>query len=183
MPLHNFAPCFPTPPLAALQVKRKRKNVGSVKIVVAGCVAQQEGEAMLRRVPEVDIVMGQCNKPRGPGEGKGHQSTGGSVQGQASGSAAAQWCQRLEWVHWIGRPRADGSHSCIWAAQGKSTCRMHSRVLCTSCIVVVMPPTLRLPASLRHCPSGPQFANQITSLLDRSESGQVLATEHIEVGR
>ena len=41
------------------QAKRKRNNVGSVKIVVAGCVAQQEGEAMLRRVPEVDIVMGE----------------------------------------------------------------------------------------------------------------------------
>ena len=40
------------------QAKRKRSNVGSVKIVVAGCVAQQEGQAMLRRVPEVDIVMG-----------------------------------------------------------------------------------------------------------------------------
>ena len=32
--------------------------MGSVKIIVAGCVAQQEGEALLRRVPEVDIVMG-----------------------------------------------------------------------------------------------------------------------------
>ena len=40
------------------QAKRKRSDVGSVKIVVAGCVAQQEGETMLRRVPEVDIVMG-----------------------------------------------------------------------------------------------------------------------------
>ena len=40
-------------------------------------------------------------------------------------------------------------------------------------------------ACLHPCgpvPSGPQFANQITSLLDRSEAGQVLATEHIEVG-
>ncbi|GAX83790.1 hypothetical protein CEUSTIGMA_g11215.t1 [Chlamydomonas eustigma] len=40
------------------QAKRKREKVGDVKIVVAGCVAQQEGQAMLRRVPEVDIVMG-----------------------------------------------------------------------------------------------------------------------------
>lgn len=37
--------------------KRKR-NGEDVTIVVAGCVAQQEGEALLRRAPEVDLVMG-----------------------------------------------------------------------------------------------------------------------------
>ncbi|CAJ1966991.1 unnamed protein product [Cylindrotheca closterium] len=37
----------------------KRKRDGEdVAIIVAGCVAQQEGEALLRRVPEVDLVMG-----------------------------------------------------------------------------------------------------------------------------
>ena len=37
----------------------KRKREGEdVTIVVAGCVAQQEGEALLRRNPEVDLVMG-----------------------------------------------------------------------------------------------------------------------------
>jgi tRNA-2-methylthio-N6-dimethylallyladenosine synthase len=41
------------------QVKRKRSVGGDLKVVVAGCVAQQEGQAMLRRVPEVDIVMGK----------------------------------------------------------------------------------------------------------------------------
>jgi hypothetical protein len=41
-----------------LQAKRKRDNVGDVKIVVAGCVAQQEGQQLLRRVPELDVVMG-----------------------------------------------------------------------------------------------------------------------------
>jgi tRNA-2-methylthio-N6-dimethylallyladenosine synthase len=35
--------------------KRKGEDVG---IVVAGCVAQQEGAKLLRRVPEVDLVMG-----------------------------------------------------------------------------------------------------------------------------
>lgn len=40
------------------QAKRKRDHFGDVKIVVAGCVAQQEGQALLRRVPEVDVVMG-----------------------------------------------------------------------------------------------------------------------------
>ena len=37
----------------------KRKREGKdVTIVVAGCVAQQEGESLLRRAPEVDLVMG-----------------------------------------------------------------------------------------------------------------------------
>ncbi len=39
------------------QAKRKRQEP-DLTIVVAGCVAQQEGEALLRRVPEVDLVMG-----------------------------------------------------------------------------------------------------------------------------
>jgi hypothetical protein len=30
-----------------------------MKIVVAGCVAQQEGQQLLRRVPELDLVMGE----------------------------------------------------------------------------------------------------------------------------
>jgi hypothetical protein len=37
--------------------KRKR-NGEDVTIVVAGCVAQQEGEALLRKAPEIDLVMG-----------------------------------------------------------------------------------------------------------------------------
>ena len=37
----------------------KRKEQGEdVTIIVAGCVAQQEGQALLRRVPAVDLVMG-----------------------------------------------------------------------------------------------------------------------------
>ena len=39
------------------QTKRKHKNP-NLTLVVAGCVAQQEGEALLRRVPELDLVMG-----------------------------------------------------------------------------------------------------------------------------
>jgi len=39
------------------QAKRKQANP-DLTLVVAGCVAQQEGEKLLRRVPEVDIVMG-----------------------------------------------------------------------------------------------------------------------------
>ncbi|MEM9217869.1 MAG: tRNA (N6-isopentenyl adenosine(37)-C2)-methylthiotransferase MiaB [Cyanobacteria bacterium P01_F01_bin.150] len=39
------------------QAKRKQKQP-DLTIVVAGCVAQQEGESLLRRVPELDLVMG-----------------------------------------------------------------------------------------------------------------------------
>lgn len=37
---------------------RKRKYPQSVTLAVAGCVAQQEGEKMLRRIPELDLVFG-----------------------------------------------------------------------------------------------------------------------------
>jgi tRNA-2-methylthio-N6-dimethylallyladenosine synthase len=39
------------------QVKRKHEKP-DLTLVVAGCVAQQEGEALLQRVPEVDLIMG-----------------------------------------------------------------------------------------------------------------------------
>ncbi|MDA0717845.1 MAG: tRNA (N6-isopentenyl adenosine(37)-C2)-methylthiotransferase MiaB [Cyanobacteria bacterium] len=39
------------------QAQRKRINP-NLTLVVAGCVAQQEGESLLRRVPEIDLVMG-----------------------------------------------------------------------------------------------------------------------------
>ena len=39
------------------QAKRKH-NKPDLKLVVAGCLAQQEGETLLRRVPEIDLVMG-----------------------------------------------------------------------------------------------------------------------------
>jgi tRNA-2-methylthio-N6-dimethylallyladenosine synthase len=39
------------------QAQRKRAQP-ELTLVVAGCVAQQEGEALLRRVPELDLVMG-----------------------------------------------------------------------------------------------------------------------------
>ena len=39
------------------QAQRKRANP-QLTLVVAGCVAQQEGESLLRRVPELDLVMG-----------------------------------------------------------------------------------------------------------------------------
>lgn len=39
------------------QAKRKHSEP-NLTLVVAGCVAQQEGERLLRRVPEIDLVMG-----------------------------------------------------------------------------------------------------------------------------
>jgi len=39
------------------QAKRKHQTPG-LTLVVAGCVAQQEGERLLRRVPELDLVLG-----------------------------------------------------------------------------------------------------------------------------
>ncbi|GAC1468685.1 MAG: tRNA (N6-isopentenyl adenosine(37)-C2)-methylthiotransferase MiaB [Chamaesiphon sp.] len=39
------------------QAKRKHQQP-DLTLVVAGCVAQQEGESLLRRVPELDLVMG-----------------------------------------------------------------------------------------------------------------------------
>lgn len=38
--------------------QRKRATPGDVTLCVAGCVAQQEGERLLRRVPELDLVIG-----------------------------------------------------------------------------------------------------------------------------
>jgi len=39
-------------------VKRKREGDNSVTLIVAGCVAQQEGKALLTRAPEIDLVLG-----------------------------------------------------------------------------------------------------------------------------
>ncbi len=37
---------------------RRKKLDPNLKIIIAGCLAQQEGETLLRRVPEIDLVMG-----------------------------------------------------------------------------------------------------------------------------
>ncbi len=39
------------------QAKRKQKTP-KLKLVLAGCLAQQEGESLLRKVPELDLIMG-----------------------------------------------------------------------------------------------------------------------------
>ena len=40
------------------QAKRKRQHMSGLRLVVAGCVGAQEGAALLRRVPELDLVIG-----------------------------------------------------------------------------------------------------------------------------
>jgi hypothetical protein len=62
MPHASCLPRHPRP--APPQAKRKRERMGDMRIVVAGCVAQQEGQALLRRVPEVDLVMGESSTLR-----------------------------------------------------------------------------------------------------------------------
>lgn len=37
---------------------KRKQNGEDITIIVAGCVAQQEGQSLLRRVPEIDLVMG-----------------------------------------------------------------------------------------------------------------------------
>lgn len=37
---------------------RRKREGEDVAIIVAGCVAQQEGQALMRRFPEIDVVMG-----------------------------------------------------------------------------------------------------------------------------
>ena len=39
------------------QAKRKQEDP-NLTLIVAGCVAQQEGQSLLRRVPELDLIMG-----------------------------------------------------------------------------------------------------------------------------
>ena len=41
---------------------RRKRNGENVAIIVAGCVAQQEGERLLQRAPEVDLVMVSCGR-------------------------------------------------------------------------------------------------------------------------
>ena len=45
------------------QARRKQENP-NLTLVLAGCVAQQEGEKLLQRIPELDLVMGPQNANR-----------------------------------------------------------------------------------------------------------------------
>lgn len=61
--MHPYCPCcrfsFSLTVFRYIGPHAKRKREGEdMVIVVAGCVAQQEGHTLLRRAPEVDLVMG-----------------------------------------------------------------------------------------------------------------------------
>src|SRR5687768_16956189 len=45
-------------------LKRERPEL---TIAVAGCVAQQEGEGLLKRMPQIDLILGPDNIPELPG--------------------------------------------------------------------------------------------------------------------
>ncbi len=82
-----------------LQAKRKREKVGELKIVVAGCVAQQEGQTLLRRVPEVDIVMGGSWPWVGwRGEGGRGESVHSSRHTRLSPSGGCGWVPEVDIV-------------------------------------------------------------------------------------
>jgi tRNA-2-methylthio-N6-dimethylallyladenosine synthase len=49
-----------------LTVEKKRRG-GDLSIVVAGCVAQQEGERLLKRMPAIDVILGPDNILELPG--------------------------------------------------------------------------------------------------------------------
>ena len=61
------------------QAKRKRASMRDLTLVVAGCVAQQEGEALLRRVPELDLVLGPQHANRLGALLERVEQTGGQV--------------------------------------------------------------------------------------------------------
>lgn len=61
-----YSPSMVLIPKCTVQAKRKRSNMGGLKLVLAGCVAAQEGETLLRRVPELDLVMGPHHANRCP---------------------------------------------------------------------------------------------------------------------
>lgn len=131
------------------QAKRKREHMKDVKIVVAGCVAQQEGQQLLRRVPELDIVMGEARR----------------------GARCAACGHRIAWAHDDGDAYHAGRHSV-------SECKLHGRPAnCDEC------PRVKSRGlhgkRVHHCRvrcAGPQFANKIAELLERSSDAQVSAT-------
>ena len=50
-------------PYAAMKRSGRKPNLA---LIVAGCVAQQEGQALLRRIPELDVVLGPQYIPHLP---------------------------------------------------------------------------------------------------------------------
>lgn len=93
------------------QAKRKRARMGDLKIVVAGCVAQQEGEQLLRRVPEVDLVMGECMGAQGQSVDRGCGRVSAKRQQQLKPSRRAPALDRLLAVP--GRRQPVSTYRCV----------------------------------------------------------------------
>ena len=79
-------------------LKNFNKNL---KIVVAGCVAQQEGEALLRRVPELDLVMG----PQHANRLRAHPASRCHCLARALCSACLALWRAIRREHWSRRRR------------------------------------------------------------------------------
>lgn len=60
-------------------LRRLKRDKPALRIVVAGCVAQAEGEALAREIPEIDIVMGPARLPELPELLRERERTGALV--------------------------------------------------------------------------------------------------------
>lgn len=79
---------------------RKRRLGADLTIVVAGCVAAQEGAALLRRVPEIDLVMGPHHVHRLP-----------ALLEQVSSGSQVVATEELDWAEDVSVPRRDSTLS------------------------------------------------------------------------
>ena len=80
----------------------RKRNLPSLKLIVAGCVAQQEGAALLRRVPEIDLVMG----PQ-------HANRLETLLGQVENGQQVLATDELEIIEDVTTPRRNSS-ICAW---------------------------------------------------------------------
>jgi tRNA-2-methylthio-N6-dimethylallyladenosine synthase len=79
------------------QTRRKKDNPDLI-LVMAGCVAQQEGESLLRRIPELDLIMG----PQ-------HANRIGDLLQQVLAGAQVVATEPIHIVEDITKPRRDSS--------------------------------------------------------------------------
>ncbi len=79
------------------QTRRKKDNPELI-LVMAGCVAQQEGESLLRRIPELDLIMG----PQ-------HANRIGDLLQQVLAGAQVVATEPIHIVEDITKPRRDSS--------------------------------------------------------------------------
>ncbi len=79
------------------QTRRKQDNPNLI-LIMAGCVAQQEGEALLRRIPELDLIMG----PQ-------HANRLGDLLQQVLAGAQVVATEPIHIIEDITKPRRDSS--------------------------------------------------------------------------